>query len=496
MCYDLNLLNRVRKRREILAKIMAESKSIRSTFKQRLTPRERKFILISGHIIAVLLALAVSLLSWATEDDWLGLSYSFLLERPDTWFYLLPIVWLILMIPLYNVQEVHKVQKSLRIIITSAVSCIAIYLLIFFIAPAKTLPRRGVIVFFIAAAVFTLIWRWIFEFFFYVKNAFINTIIVGAGKAGQKIAEIINETEGVPYKVVGFIDDDPQKQGTIIAEYPVLGGSDKYFEMIETYEVTQIIMAISNHLNDDLLDKLSMSEERGITVTTMPMVYEELLGRVPVHLLNTDWLLRSFYDMSHTSLFSDIAKRIFDVLGGLCGMVLFVLVTPFVAIATLLDTGSPVFYTQERLGLRGSSFNIIKFRTMIQNAEEDGVARPASEHDSRITKVGSFLRHSHLDEMPQFINVLRGELSLVGPRAERPEIVKELQRDVPFYRARLLVRPGITGWAQVNQDYAAGTEENTIKLEYDLYYIKHRSLLMDLSIVFHTFKAIFGLKGR
>ena len=173
------------------------------------------------------------------------------------------------------------------------------------------------------------------------------------------------------------------------------------------------------------------------------------------------------------------------------------MVTPVIISAVIKATSEgPVFFLQERLGKKGKVFKIIKFRTMVQNAEQDGVARPASEHDKRITKVGSFLRRSHLDEMPQFINVLRGDLSLVGPRAERPEIIKDLQRDVPFYRARLLVRPGITGWAQVNQNYASGTEENTVKLEYDLYYIKHRSLLMDLSILFHTFKTIFGLKGR
>ena len=352
------------------------------------------------------------------------------------------------------------------------------------------------IVFFIAAAVFTLLWRRIFVHFYFVKDAFVNTIIVGAGKAGTRIAEIINTTEGVPYKVLGYIDDDPEKLGQKIEGYPVLGNSDRYFDIVEEYQVSQIIMAISNHLDEKIFDALSQSEERGITVTTMPMIYEELLGRVPVHLLNTDWLLRSFYDMSHTSLFFEIAKRFFDVIGGLVGLLLLAVVTPFTALAIIIDSGRPVFYTQKRLGLRGSTFNIIKFRTMVQNAEQDGIARPASEHDKRITKVGSFLRKSHLDEMPQFVNVLRGDLSLVGPRAERPEIVKDLQRDVPFYRARLLVRPGITGWAQVNQNYASGTEENTVKLEYDLYYIKHRSLLMDLSILFHTFKMIFGLKGR
>ncbi len=475
---------------------MAETNPIHTSLKQRLTPRERRVILLFGHLFAVLLALAVSLLSWATGDDWLGISFSFLLERPEPWFYLLPLLWLILMTPLYNVRKAHHFQYALRIVLISAFSCIAVYLLIFFLAPAKTLPRRGVIVFFIAAALFTLLWRRIFVRFYFVKDAFVNTLIVGAGKAGTCIAEIINETEGVPYRVLGFIDDDPEKAGMMIEGYPVLGNSDRYFDIVEQMQVTQIIMAISNDLNENIFDALTQSEERGITVTTMPMIYEEILGRVPVHLLNTDWLLRSFYDMSHSSLFFEIAKRFFDILGGLIGLLILLLITPVIALAILIDSGRPIFYTQERLGLRGSSFSIIKFRTMVQNAEIDGIARPASKHDKRITRVGSFLRHSHLDEMPQFINVLRGDLSLVGPRAERPQIVKDLQREVPFYRARLLVRPGITGWAQVNQNYASGTEENTIKLEYDLYYIKHRSLLMDLSILFHTFKAVFGLKGR
>ena len=276
----------------------------------------------------------------------------------------------------------------------------------------------------------------------------------------------------------------------------MLGSSEHYFEIIEELKVMQVIMAISNDLNEQMFDCLTESEERGVTVTTMPMAYEELLCRVPVHLLNTDWLLRSFYDMAHTSLFFEIAKRLFDVIGSLIGVVLFVIFCPFVALATYIDSGRPIFYTQERLGLRGTPFKMIKFRTMVKEAEQDGIARPASENDDRVTKVGHFLRKSHMDEMPQFINVLRGDLSLVGPRAERPEIIKDLQREVPFYRARLLVRPGITGWAQINQSYAAGAEENTIKLEYDLYYIKHRSLLMDLSIIFNTVKTIFAMKGR
>ena len=474
---------------------MSNSQS-RTSFKQRLTTRERKVILFVGDILVVLLALVISLYAWATEDSWLGISLTFLLERPDPWFYLLPILWLFLMIPCRNLRKITSFQNTLKVVLISSLVSIAVYLTIFFLAPAKSMPRRGVIVFFIAAALLTLIWRRLFVNLFYIKSAMLTTIIVGAGKAGTRIAEIINTTPGVPYKVIGFIDDDPAKQGAVIQGYEVLGTSKNYFDIIESNQVTHVIMAISNHLDEEIFDALTNSEERGITVTTMPMVYEELLGRVPVHLLSTDWLLRSFYDLSHTSTFYEIAKRVGDILGALVGMLVLCIITPFVALATLIDSGRPIFYSQERLGLRGSSFNILKFRTMVQNAEQDGVARPASEHDSRITKVGDFLRRSHLDEMPQFINVLKGELSLVGPRAERPAIVKDLQRDVPFYRARLLVRPGITGWAQVNFGYASGAEENTVKLEYDLYYIKHRSLLMDLSVLFNTFKTIFGLKGR
>ena len=139
---------------------------------------------------------------------------------------------------------------------------------------------------------------------------------------------------------------------------------------------------------------------------------------------------------------------------------------------------------------------MLKFRTMVRNAESNGVALPAEENDIRTTSIGKLLRKMHLDEVPQFLNVLKGEMSLVGPRAERPELVQELQKDIPFYRARLFVKPGLTGWAQVNFGYAAGIELNSIKLEYDLYYIKHRNLLLDFLILLRTIGTVVFLRGR
>ncbi|MHC1773605.1 MAG: sugar transferase [Flexilinea sp.] len=470
--------------------------SFRSPIKSRFSLRERKIILFFGDLLVTIVALVIALITWAHGDDWLGLSPQFFAERPEDWFYILPLIWLLMLAPLYDTRRANSVSYTLSFILIASLISLGTYLLIFFVAPPKALPRRGVAVFLICAAALSMLWRIGYIRLFTLPENLMNTLIVGAGKAGTRMAEIILETKPTPYKIIGFIDDDPNKLGTIVNSYPVLGDSNSFFNVVEQNQISQVIMAISDRMNPDLFESLTLAEEKGLIVTTMPTVYEEILKRLPVYLLGTDWMVRSFYDQAHSSALQEIAKRLMDIIFGFIGTVFFILLYPFVALLILLDSGNPIFYTQERLGLRGTPFHILKFRTMIKNAEADGIARPACNNDSRITRSGRFLRKSHLDEMPQFINVLRGDLSLVGPRAERPDIVNDLQKDIPFYRGRLLVRPGITGWAQINYGYASGTEQNAIKLEYDLYYIKHRNLILDFSILIRTFRTIFGLKGR
>jgi lipopolysaccharide/colanic/teichoic acid biosynthesis glycosyltransferase len=185
-----------------------------------------------------------------------------------------------------------------------------------------------------------------------------------------------------------------------------------------------------------------------------------------------------------------------DFIGGIVGFIIMLIVLPFVTLAVILDDGWPIFYAQKRSGRGGQPYRIIKFRTMMRNAEPDGKPRWAVEDDRRATRVGRILRRTHLDELPQFINVIRGEMSLVGPRAERPELVNMFEKHIPFYRARLLVKPGITGWAQVNYGYASTIEETMTKLEYDLYYIKRRSLFLDILILLRTPFTVLGLRGR
>jgi lipopolysaccharide/colanic/teichoic acid biosynthesis glycosyltransferase len=227
----------------------------------------------------------------------------------------------------------------------------------------------------------------------------------------------------------------------------------------------------------------------------MPVVYEELLGRVPISLLDDDWILRTFVDRAHASGSYELGKRMMDLIGAFAGMILLAIFFPIIALVIIIDDGFPIIFRQSRVGKSGKTFNLLKFRSMRRDAEQDGIARFAVENDERATRSGKFLRKSHLDELPQFFNVLKGDLSLVGPRAERPELVESLQKEVPFYRARLFIKPGITGWAQVNYQYASNIEETAVKLEHDLYYIMHRNLLLDILILVRTVGQVIGFRG-
>jgi len=319
---------------------------------------------------------------------------------------------------------------------------------------------------------------------------------VGGGRAGTTLINVLSQITPSPFNVIGFIDDDPSKENTEIRGYPVLGGSTKLLEIIEEKNITDLIVAISGEIQGHTFQILLDAQEKGVEILRMPAVYEDLLGRVPIQLLEADWLLRSFLDEYRVNGFYEIVKRALDILGGLFGMLILITIFPFVGLAILFDSGLPIFYWQTRLGKSGRPYQMVKFRTMRQDAEADGKPRWAKEDDERATRVGRFLRKTHIDEVPQFFNVLRGDMSLVGPRSERPELVDHFRKYVPFYRARLLVKPGITGWAQINYSYAATIEETIIKLEYDLYYIKHRNLLLDLIIMIRTPSTMFGMHGQ
>jgi len=461
----------------------------------RITDNERRIILLFGDALSAGIALIASLYFWSTKDLWMEFTWQSLLERTPNWYYFLPFAWLLILIEMYDTNRAGRRGDTIRGLTVSTIISTFLYLFIFFISEPNSLPRRGVAVFIAAAAGLTLLWRFLYIRVFTAPVFLRRVIIIGAGRAGSTLAEEMIKIEPQPFCLVGFVDDDKKKIGKIIEGVPVFGSSKELIQIVERENATDLIFSISGDMQPSMYSAILAAEEKGIAVNTMPVVYEELMGRVPIALLGDDWVLRSFVDRAHAPESYELIKRLLDIVGSMFGLMFLGLIYPLIALIIVIDDGFPVLFKQIRVGKSGKKFNLFKFRSMKKDAEEDGIARFAVENDDRVTRVGGFLRKSHLDEIPQFINVINGDITLVGPRAERPEMVEDLQKDIPFYRARLFVKPGVTGWAQVNYGYASNIEETSIKLEHDLYYIMHRNFIMDLLIIFRTLGAVVGFRG-
>ena len=463
----------------------------------RLRSSERRIILLIGDLLVGFLSLMVGLYFWG-QSDWLHFSWAFLQQRPPFWFYLMPFIWLLfLLVELYEVRRSNSAKETIKGILIAAGIVAVGYLIVYFAShDPNTLPRRAVAIFGVCVVILTLLWRLLYIRILAAPQFLRRALIVGAGKAGTAMINAVKENKPSPFILVGVIDDDPSKKNLLIEGTPVVGNSTQLLKIIEKEAISDLIVAITHQMNPKMFQSIIEAEEKGVDVTTMPYVYEGLLRRVPIFYLQSDWLLRSFIDQSHTDSFFEITKRLIDIVGACIGLSVMVILSPFVVVALLIDDGLPIMFKQDRLGKNGIPYQIVKFRTMKKDAEGDGIPRMAIENDERVTRLGKFLRKSHIDELPQFFNILKGQMSIVGPRAERPEFVELLQKKIPFYRARLFVKPGLTGWAQINQNYAATVEESGIKLEYDLYYIKQRNILLDLLIMLRTLGQVISLSGQ
>ena len=461
--------------------------------------KERRAILVFGDLLMGILALILSLYWWDQSMPFIKLNLEYMQRRGYIWFYILPFIWLILLIDLYDPHRAMSWKRSLRVIITAAIIGLGMYAIIYVYNaenPETYLPRLSVAIFLGLVSFLTLAWRLVFIRIFSSNEFMRRVILVGAGRSGQAMLSVIKSIRPEPFLLIGFIDDDPNKVNTQISDIQVLGTSDDLIRVIQENRVSELIVAITGQMQEGMFQALLAAQENGTLITRVPVAYEELVGRVPIQFLEADWILRSFVDTARISTLYEVTKRLIDIFGGLIGTIILGFALPFIGLAIVIDNGRPIFYTQVRSGKGGLPYRILKFRTMRRDAEADGKPKWAKEDDERATRVGKILRRTHFDELPQFFNVLRGDMSLVGPRAERPELVTLFEKHVPFYRARLLVRPGITGWAQVNFGYASTVDETTLKLEYDLYYILHRNLSMDLLILFRTPAMMLGLRGR
>ena len=481
----------------------------------RLRPSEHRTLLFLGDLVLSIVSVFAALSVWRAYNY--NVQYQALLaEKPPIpeprivailntrmdievpfWFYLLPVLWMLLLVDLYEPSIAGSGRKTTRGIAVAAFIALALYSFVFvFTQDPTNLPRVGVGAYLIFASLLTLAWRMIFIRIYKRTGQLRRMLIIGAGQAGKTLAQLYETLGTRSFNLVGFVDDDNQKVRKSFHGSKVLGSSDRLLALIDEHQVTDLVVAINGEIRGKTFQAILDAQEKGVEVMRMPILYEEMTGRLPIHHLESDWIIRSFVDEVRVSGMYELAKRALDIAGGLVGIVVLLLLFPVVALAIVLDSGFPITYKQTRLGKGARRFTIYKFRSMRQDAEQQGEAKLAEKNDPRVTRVGDFLRKTRLDEFPQFWNVLRGDMSLVGPRAERPELVAAFQKQVPFYRARLLVKPGVSGWAQINYGYYASVTEMAVKLEYDLYYIKHRSLTMDLQIILRTIGTMLRRTGR
>lgn len=481
----------------------------------RLRPNEHRAILLVGDLLMAISSLFLALYTWGRYNQYVyQILYNAYIAQGyiprearilaegrtvfdvPFWFYVLPIVWVLLLVELYEPHVAASGKRTTRGIAIAAFVGLLAYSVLFIIQQESNLPRIGAGGFLFFASGLTLLWRMIFIRLYKTTGQRRRLLLVGAGRAGQTLAEIYQKLGIRSFHIVGFVDDDKGKAGKVFHGIPVLGTCAHMLNLIEVYRISDLVVAINGRIEGATFQTILDAQERGIDVTRMPILYEEMTSRVPVRHLESDWIIRSFVDGLQVSGFYELAKRLIDIIGAIFGLIIFAILFPFLAFAIWVDTGRPIFYSQDRLGRGGTRFKIYKFRSMVQDSDMDGNPFATMENDPRVTRVGNFLRRTRLDELPQFWSVLMGEMSLVGPRAERPGLVNEYQKQIPFYRARLLVKPGLTGWAQINYGYVASVTETVVKLEYDLYYIKHRTLAMDVSIILRTIGTVLRRTGR
>lgn len=336
------------------------------------------------------------------------------------------------------------------------------------------------------------LWRLFFYRIFAMTVGKKRTLILGSAKFGWEFLSLARRYPQLGYQVVGFVDDEPANKGTLPLGLRHLGPYHQMDALVRGFDLDTLVLGPSDNRKSEAATMIANCLEVGVEILPLSALYERHFGIVPLQTIDESWFISNLAE-TNRGLFLNL-KRAGDVLGALFGLILASPVMLLVALAIKLDSRGPIFYSQVRLGERCRPFRIYKFRTMRVDAEAGGAAW-AQKNDPRITRIGRFLRKTRLDELPQLINVLKGDISIVGPRPERPEFVTKLKEKIPFYNRRHIVKPGLTGWAQVRYVYGASVEGSLEKLQYDLYYIKNRSVLLDIEIIVRTVWVVLMRKG-
>lgn len=424
--------------------------------------------------------------------------YFTLTKENWTWIFVLILyLWIFgTIFELYDLQKSSKIEKVATSIVFTVSVTVLFYLLTPFFTPILPVNRLQILFFFLGILFALFFWRLAYINFVVSPRFYKKVLIIGEISNIQSMIETLADSDP-NYKIVGFVNCELPGEETI-----TLNSIPEYYPkdieaIIKKEHISEIVVASFNLdcITTEIYYKLLRLLEKGLPINEYTQVYEDMTQRVPVQFVGKDFYRYFPFSRNNQNKLYLFFHRLFDIIISLFGLLIGIMILPLILIGNVLGNRGPLFYSQERVGKNGNLFKIIKYRTMVKNAETHGAVW-AKKGDTRITVFGKIMRNTRLDEIPQFINILKGEMSLIGPRPERPYFVKELSKMLPFYETRHMVKPGLTGWAQVKTKYAATIDDTLTKLQYDLYYIKHRGFLLDINIIIKTLSTVIFFRGQ
>jgi sugar transferase (PEP-CTERM system associated) len=395
---------------------------------------------------------------------------------------------------LYDFVVMHD-RRELVLRLVQALGLAWIALAVTFYVVPWLMLGRGVSLIALPLVLFMMVaWRVSIHWLLGHPNVGERILIVGSGETAVEVAREVLERRDAGYRIVGFVDNRPELLGQSLVNPRVIGLTSEMAQVVRREGVNRIVVAMGERRGQfpvsQLLD-LSLSGE--VAIEESSSFYERLTGRVSLDMMRPSWLI--FSGRGRQARLSGVLRTLLHRGVALIGAIVSLPVALVTAALIKLESPGPVLYRQERVGKNGRAFTIMKFRSMRTDAEKDGPVWAQKGGDARVTRVGRVIRKIRVDEIPQFWNILKGEMNFVGPRPERPHFVRQLAEEIPFYEQRHLIPPGLTGWAQIKYPYGASIEDARQKLQYDLYYIKNQSLVLDAVILFETVKTILFGRG-
>lgn len=446
----------------------------------------KKFTLFIGDIIILFLSLYLALFirygAGFTTEIW---------KMHLTPFIFLYVFWIIIfyIADLYNLAEAKVSFEFYQKLITTLIICGIFSITFFYLTPSISIaPKTILFLNLLVIAILFSIWRNLFNLI--IKSAAkSNAVIAGYSELAFNFAKKINNNPQLGFKIAGFAVSGGDEK--IENDIHFINLEENLQKFIKEKNVNTLVI---NYQNDNaIIEKLFAYLPMGLNFISFTNFYENLFLKVPNDALSRIWFIENLTEGSKKTY--DLIKRLFDIIAVIILVIASLPFIPFIFAAIKIESTGPALFRQKRTGKDGKIFKAIKFRSMVKGAEKNG-PQWAQRNDPRVTKAGKFLRKTRLDEIPQFLNILKGDMSLVGPRPERPEFIEILEKEIPFYKQRLLIKPGLTGWAQINFPYGSSTEDAIQKLQYDLYYIKHRSISLDFRIILKTVAIVVGLRGQ